>query len=594
MSNKITLLRGTLVLGAIFLVFDQFNNDTPGLLRDNSKVKRRLAAIDSFGIFAKGACYDGGKQPYPGIIYFPGAVPSKELCAELCEPYADCLGFSFGVTAKDCTLHYDGYIDTDDKTSGTNYPIITGPAAPYPGYCVSDPFIGSGPVSNVGVGFSSTDSVCFEKGSLTPGNLDKLSHYSSIGIGGCVDFDGNPYDYVAIDLGSFGTPEICAEKCDIHDNSVGFEVHSVTNRCKCLFNDGDLPVPLPPYLDPYEPTTAGQAGIGEGEISEYTNNGVLYQNSNCYKNTALATAAAPLAVNGDPLFTGFQGQVFKFDGRDRAWYANVAAKSLQWNLRFGKFDTCPQEEDTFVTGTAMTILRPGPPGQPEEVAHSIVVEVVDLDKIAPECSSRVCLGNGSLKISIDGQDIVYTGDYPLANVGGRVVAHNTYAACSRKWYDFEKMSPDSNESTLRTTRELRSGKASVDYILQSRGEMIDSEECEGWLNDRIANDDLFEQGGQWATVHIRTPLISFHVEYRQNDGMDGGCAFNSIDAWITDASTIMKGQQWKGIIGETRYPKYYADGRPITSDRVMLLVGKDDEDYEVDGPTGVAFKARGM
>lgn len=590
MNNKINILRGTLALGAIFFVFDQFNNYSPLSFRDNSNLQRRLQSdIDDFGIFAEGRCKDASQQDYKLILYAEGIVPSKEDCADLCGPYDYCVGFSYGETKADCTLHFT-YVDPNDYFSGNNMPIIFGPFAPYPGFCLNN-FPGTGPISSTGVPFYSTDAVCFEKGSPTPGNLNKLTHYSALGGGGCVDINGNSYDYVGINLGSYGTPEICAEKCDLHDNSIGFEHNSVTHRCRCLFNDQDLPSPLPLYVDPSEPSTNGLAQEGVGEISG-TGSTVLNPYANCYKDTAVVAAAA--AVNGDPLFTGLQGQAFKFDGRDGAWYSNVAAKSLQWNLRFGKFDTCPQGENMFVTGTAMTFFRLESSGKSKEVVHSIVVEVVDPEKVAPDCNSGVCLGDGSLKISIDGQDIVHTGDYPLTNIGGRVVAHNTYAACSRKWYDFDKMAQDSDVSPLRTTRELKRINAPVDYILQSRGEMIDSEGCQGWLDDRIANDDLFEQSGQWSTVHIKTPLVSFHVEYRQNDGTNGDCAYKSIDAWISDASVTLKEQKWEGVTGETRYLKYYADGTPITNDRSMLLVGKDDGDYEVDGPTGVEFKAHGL
>ena len=52
-------------------------------------------------------------------------------------------------------------------------------------------------------------------------------------------------------------------------------------------------------------------------------------------------------VVGDPLIMGLNGQFFKFEGRDSAWYANLASESLQWNMRFKRFDGLPAHEDMF-------------------------------------------------------------------------------------------------------------------------------------------------------------------------------------------------------------------------------------------------------
>merc|ERR1740124_2291 len=104
----------------------------------------------------------------------------------------------------------------------------------------------------------------------------------------------------------------------------------------------------------------------------------------------------------------------------------------------------------------MTIFRRNTYGK-DEVAHSILIEVVDKDKNSGECETKVCLGDGSLRIVVDGYEILHPGDYPLQNVGGRIVAHNTYSACSRKWYDFDKVSAD---------RQLSISKTPLDYIIE--------------------------------------------------------------------------------------------------------------------------------
>eukprot|EP00592_Proboscia_alata_P010441 CAMPEP_0194363110 /NCGR_PEP_ID=MMETSP0174-20130528/11022_1 /TAXON_ID=216777 /ORGANISM="Proboscia alata, Strain PI-D3" /LENGTH=583 /DNA_ID=CAMNT_0039136449 /DNA_START=26 /DNA_END=1777 /DNA_ORIENTATION=+ len=567
------------VLCTIFLLLDHSKTEARLSGDNNDIVRRHLSALDSYGIWAKGFCQAAGGARYPFTYLAPGSVADAEECASKCDPYADCIGFSFSPTSSDCAIHFDGYIDTS-VNDGSTYPFVDPGTA---SFCFST-FSASGPISSTGI-FAATDSVCFEKGSPNPGTLDAMSHYDKVGHGDCVDENGNSYDYVAIALGGMGGKEICAEKCDIHGNSVGFEYDSNGDRCKCLFVEGDLPDPLPLYLDPYEPTSNLEAGSGTTEVAGFKPS--VSVASTCYKNSAYE-GASDAAVNVDPLFIGLKGQVFKFDGRDEGWYANVASKSLQWNLRFGEYDSCPKNEDMFVTGSAMVFFRQDTYGN-KQVAHSIVVKVVDEDKMLPECQSNPCLGNGRLMIIVDGIEISLPGDYPLGNVGGRIIAHNTFAACSRKWYDYET-DFDLTTGALRTERKLEA-HVPTDYIFQSRGEMVDSEQCDGWLKDRVENDDLFAQGGHWATVYIKTPLVSFHIEYRQASGDKEGCAFNSLDAWISDASSELEAERWKGVLGETRYPKFYSDGEQIVNDRTILLAGLNDEDYEVDEPLGTTFKA---
>jgi len=569
-------LRSALALCTIIVLLDNFKTEARLSGDNNDSAERHLGALDNYGIWAKGFCQAAGGARYPFTYLAPGAVADADECASKCDPYADCVGFSFSPTISDCAVHFDGYIDTS-VNDGSTYP--------FGGMCFSM-FPGAGPISSTGI-FSAPDSVCFERGSPNPGTLNAMSHYEKMGQGDCVDENGNSYDYVAIALGGMGDKEICAEKCDIHSNSVGFEYDSNGDRCKCLFVEGDSPNPLPLYLDPYEPTSDALAGSGTTGVGGIKPSVSIA--TSCYKNSAYGGATAS-AVNGDPLFMGLKGQVFKFDGRDAGWYANLASKNLQWNMRFGKFDSCPKNEDMFVTASAMTIFRQNTYGE-SQVAHSIVVEVVDENDVSPECQSNTCLGNGSLRILVDGVQIAQPGDFPLENIGGRVIAFNTYAACSRKWYDYD--TDFDGNGALRTERKLEA-HVPTDYIIQSRGEMVDSEECDGWLKDRVANNDLFAQVGHWATIHIKTPLVSFHVEYRQGSGNVEGCAFNSLDAWISDASPDLEAQQWKGVLGETRYPKFYSDGKQIANDRSVLLAGKNDEDYEVDGPFGTDFRALHM
>ena len=135
--------------------------------------------------------------------------------------------------------------------------------------------------------------------------------------------------------------KICAKKCDIHNhnNNVGFEYDSNGARCKCLFLEVDLPNPLHLYLDPYKPTPNTLAGSGKTGVARIKRS--VSTSVTCYKNLAYGGVTAS-AVNRDIQFIGLEGQVFKFDGRDAGWYANLASKNLQWDILFETIDSCPK------------------------------------------------------------------------------------------------------------------------------------------------------------------------------------------------------------------------------------------------------------
>mmetsp|Transcript_4315 Transcript_4315/g.4736 ORF Transcript_4315/g.4736 Transcript_4315/m.4736 type:complete len:86 (+) Transcript_4315:667-924(+) len=74
----------------------------------------------------------------------------------------------------------------------------------------------------------------------------------------------------------------------------------------------------------------------------------------------------------------------------------------------------------------------------------------------------------------------------------------------------------------------------VDFVSHVHGEMTDSTICKEWIDDRSKYDDIFKQGGNLSIVHVQTPLISFHIEYRYSP--DNNCEFSPLETWITDAS----------------------------------------------------------
>mmetsp|Transcript_13363 Transcript_13363/g.19281 ORF Transcript_13363/g.19281 Transcript_13363/m.19281 type:complete len:1055 (+) Transcript_13363:113-3277(+) len=298
-----------------------------------------------------------------------------------------------------------------------------------------------------------------------------------------------------------------------------------------------------------------------------------------------------LGVIGDPLIMGLDDQLFKFDGRSDAWYASLATESLQWNMKFHRFSSCPEEEDMFVTGAGISYYSQRHitsmfDNSARTLMHSFLARVKDENLFYPGCGPEVCLGEGSLVLLMDDMIIDTPGEY-FSNGGDmRIVTYNIPGACARKWLDY--VPPEK-----RANRKL-SQKPPFDFLWDGMDGVVNPQECSEWLQLRERNGDLFVQPGGWSTIHIETPLVSFHIEYRQNAIVDqelGGCDFHSIDSWMTEVSPAFQDQEWQGILGDTRNPVFDTNGRQVISDRNELLRGKLDSDYEVDGPFGTDFLA---
>lgn len=295
-------------------------------------------------------------------------------------------------------------------------------------------------------------------------------------------------------------------------------------------------------------------------------------------------------MQGDPTVVGLNGQTFKFDGRHGAWYSNLAADTFNWNTQFRKFGMCPEEENMFVSAASFMLK--------EDNTRILIRTTEDVD---PECydPNKVCLGGGKLQLSFDGGKTfkVEAGDYQFGN-GSRVIAHNTYGSCSRKWYDFEVSPEIEQKDTIRGGgRSLQNvvTKDAIEYVGSKKGSTLDPTKCDEWIKKRVDLNDLFKQNGFWSTIYIETPLISFHVEFRQQNpdkGNDGSCDFQSLDTWINTVSPTLLGETWQGVLGETRYAKHDSAGQKIVSDRFKILDGKKDSDYEVEGPFETKFAAQ--
>jgi len=348
-------------------------------------------------------------------------------------------------------------------------------------------------------------------------------------------------------------------------------------------------------------------------------------------------------VNGDPLIMGLQRQVFNFDGKNDAWYVNLANSALQWNMKFHEFPHCPADDRMYVTSMGLSVNRTLPTtfssNSAETGFHNILLNIKDLSNAFTGCPVDMdgpCLGDGSLVIDVDGFIIDKPGDYRIAP-DLRIVTHNTWNACSRRWYDYDKGQHirDQDTGLIRklsrrdkkknaertggrrldappTTRRL--DFTPIDFVRYAREHMVEPMMCKDWIQNRASHDDLFDQTGGWTTIYIETPLLSYHVEYRQIEkasaigggsglpqdlhvngvyfpGTETTCVSHVLDAWLTHAAPEVKREHWDGVLGETRGIKLDEDGDPIRENRNIILSGSD-VDYEVTGPFDREFSAK--
>eukprot|EP00591_Stephanopyxis_turris_P010129 CAMPEP_0195511968 /NCGR_PEP_ID=MMETSP0794_2-20130614/4103_1 /TAXON_ID=515487 /ORGANISM="Stephanopyxis turris, Strain CCMP 815" /LENGTH=597 /DNA_ID=CAMNT_0040639673 /DNA_START=80 /DNA_END=1873 /DNA_ORIENTATION=+ len=582
-----TILHAFLALCVLELIIDDWNinNENDIIDRDLTAEEeladvlqlskdRRLVELANFELMAGGYCTDSEGRTYDNALFLMSSVDD---CANHCETFDECVGFDSVSNTLMCYI----YFSDGDRPATVPGSVLVGE--------------GTGEGDIVGTDGNNNIASCFFRRRTADDGTVHLDNYDNLGDGYCLDSSASKYSKLAYHLGSAANTEDCAEKCDGFPLNQGFVWQPTDWLCMCQFNPDDLPYDVsdPDSLGaiPGASTVVGLSTQQEGECEVDSADGTkgyeCYANKNALTCDAVETAAALAGgVSGDPLFMGLHGQAFKFDGRSGAWYANVATSKLQWNLRFGEFETCPEDENMFVTATTMTLFKTRSlPFQEPQIAHTIKIEVIDEDKFFPGCESGVCLGEGSLMITIDGKtNITAPGDYELEDSGGRIVAHNTFAPCSRKWYDFVPHLSVGEDEDRRLDK-----KMPLDYMNDDRGQMLDPRKCTNWMRLRARDGDLFAQEGGWSTIHIDTPNIGFHVEYRQDKI---NCRSHTLDSWISEVTPVLLQEDWKGILGETRMPSFYPNGEQVTSEREYLLSRKDDKDYEVDGAFGVNFPAR--
>ena len=103
-------------------------------------------------------------------------------------------------------------------------------------------------------------------------------------------------------------------------------------------------------------------------------------------------------MQGDPTIVGLKGQSFKFEGQSGVWYANLAAESLQWNMKFRKLSDFPKDGNIYVPGISIQIH------ESRRLVHNVIIRVRGEDTFFPVCSEvegSVCLGEGYLDIVVN-------------------------------------------------------------------------------------------------------------------------------------------------------------------------------------------------
>lgn len=250
-------------------------------------------------------------------------------------------------------------------------------------------------------------------------------------------------------------------------------------------------------------------------------------------------------------------------------------------MKINGYDNCPENSNTFVSGAGFTFFD-----DEGMVAKRIEVNVVNVYDIDVGCGldeTKSCLGAGSLELVIDGKKHTVGGDYKTEDGMARITAFNTFHQCSRKWYDYDVHATD-----LRNGRSLSIFKPNIfDVIRGLKKTMIDSSECQKWINQREHNGDLFLQPGHYSTVIINTGDITLHLEYKQENER---CNAHSIDVWITSVSPTLLAEPWEGVIGETKDPKYVSTGEMVSVDRSVALKYESDKAYEVNSPYSTTCK----
>lgn len=133
--------------------------------------------------------------------------------------------------------------------------------------------------------------------------------------------------------------------------------------------------------------------------------------------------------------TGFRGQKFDFTGEDGGWYCLIKDESMQINMRV----TSPVPdlpEITYITGLSVLI------SDDDGSEHDVIIEVKDPHNLDSSCPAGVapCLADGSLSVTLDGDEVLLAPGTADVGQGIEVSAANLPGAC--RSFGFEQVRPN--------------------------------------------------------------------------------------------------------------------------------------------------------
>eukprot|EP00752_Nemacystus_decipiens_P015530 g13857.t1 len=291
---------------------------------------------------------------------------------------------------------------------------------------------------------------------------------------------------------------------------------------------------------------------------------------------------------GDPHMTGFLGQKFDFTGLDGEYYCLIKDDHIQVSMRVtSPVPSVP--EITYITG--LSVLTTDADG----FDHAVVIEVRDpysLDSSCPEGLSP-CLAEGALRVTLDGEEgLLAPGSVSL---GEQVVvsAANLPGAC--RSFGFETYWERKKLEYATAGRRLAGQEFEMGEWILGDPTVTNTEECVEYVSRAMTEPGgLFLHDSEHVTFQIVTPMATIrltHGRLHQVAKRDPTDQFDLPEhtTWQMNFGLEHSAVSRKatGVLGETYVPTLDANGDPIMFG--MESIRGVQEDYQIDGPLGVAF-----
>lgn len=284
---------------------------------------------------------------------------------------------------------------------------------------------------------------------------------------------------------------------------------------------------------------------------------------------------------------GVRGQHIDWAGEDKGWYALVHdGPQAQIAVRLTAPLSTEFPDRQLITG--VSVLSWG--------GHSLVIEAKDPYTTKTEgCpTSSPCIGDGSLRILVDGQEstaFVSPGDDIQLHGGMEISAVNLPAECRPFGADilwgqiFEAMA----RRQLSSVNEL----GLIDWARKWTSKTAAPSWCNKFLDEEGLDGVLAHQSNH-AVFRIKTPHFSLRLHHGINhqggEVIPDGRILPDLNFWQMDLdleSANVNLATVTGILGETARHVFDADGSPIMSG--LEALGASVEDFRLSGPLSTDF-----